>query len=133
VNAENTVKKYSIDFTIQIKPFAEQEKITVLFLPTVFTENVFISTKSKIFLIRRLKDNLLANNRAENFNLQGGLFMKDAFNVIGCLIAVPVIITIGYFIIGTLIYFIPFLLAVGVILLVLYLISCGIKSVIGNK
>jgi hypothetical protein len=59
--------------------------------------------------------------------------MKDALNVIGCLIAVPVIITIGYFIIGTLIYFIPFLLAVGVILLVLYLISCGIKSVIGNK
>ena len=59
--------------------------------------------------------------------------MKDALNVIGCLIAVSVIITIGYFIIGTLIYFIPFLLAVGVILLVLYLISCGIKSVIGNK
>ena len=59
--------------------------------------------------------------------------MKDALNVIGCLIAVPVIITIGYFVIGTLIYFIPFLLAVGVILLVLYLISCGIKSVIGNK
>ena len=59
--------------------------------------------------------------------------MKDVLNVIGCLIAVPVIITIGYFIIGTLIYFIPFLLAVGVILLVLYLISCGIKSVIGNK
>ena len=59
--------------------------------------------------------------------------MKDALNVIGCLIAVPVIITIGYFIIGTLIYFIPFLLAVGVMLLVLYLISCGIKSVIGNK
>ena len=59
--------------------------------------------------------------------------MKDALNVIGCLIAVPVIITIGYFIIGTLIYFIPFLLAVGVILLVLYLIFCGIKSVIGNK
>ena len=59
--------------------------------------------------------------------------MKDALNVIGCLIAVPVIITIGYFIIGTLIYFIPFLLAVGVILLILYLISCGIKSVIGNK
>ena len=60
-------------------------------------------------------------------------FMKDVLNVIGCLIAVPVIITIGYFVIGTLIYFIPFLLAVGVILLVLYLISCGIKSVIGNK
>ena len=59
--------------------------------------------------------------------------MKDALNVIGCLIAVPVIITVGYFVIGTLIYFIPFLLAVGVILLVLYLIFCGIKSVIGNK
>ena len=59
--------------------------------------------------------------------------MKDALNVIGCLIAVPVIITIGYFIIGTLIYFIPFLLAVGVILLVLSLIFSGIKSVIGNK
>ena len=59
--------------------------------------------------------------------------MKDALNVIGCLIAVPVIITIGYFIIGTLIYFIPFLLAVGVILLVLSLIFGGIKSVIGNK
>ena len=59
--------------------------------------------------------------------------MKDALNVIGCLIAVPVIITIGYFIIGTLIYFIPFLLAVGVILLVLSLIFGGIKSLIGNK
>ena len=59
--------------------------------------------------------------------------MKDAFNVIDCLIAVPIIITVGYFIIGTFLYFIPFLLAVGVILLVLYLISCGIKSVIGNK
>ena len=58
--------------------------------------------------------------------------MKDALNVIGCLIAVPVIITIGYFIIGTLIYFIPFLLAVGVILLVLYLIFCGIKNMKGN-
>ena len=48
--------------------------------------------------------------------------MKDAFNVIGCLIAVPIIITVGYFIIGTFLYFIPFLLAVGVILLVLFLI-----------
>ena len=59
--------------------------------------------------------------------------MKEAFNVIGCLIAVPIITTVGYFIIGTFLYFIPFLLAVGVILLVLYLIFGGIKSVIGNK
>ena len=58
--------------------------------------------------------------------------MKDALNVIGSLIAVPVIITIGYFVIGTLIYFIPFLLAVGVILLVPYLIFCGIKNMKGN-
>ncbi|MBQ8755526.1 MAG: hypothetical protein IJZ19_10885 [Lentisphaeria bacterium] len=58
--------------------------------------------------------------------------MKDAFNVIGCLIAVPVIITIGYFVIGTLIYFIPFLLAVGVILLVLSLIFGRIKNIKGN-
>ena len=58
--------------------------------------------------------------------------MKDALNVIGCLIAVPVIITIGYFIIGTLIYFIPFLLAVGVILLVLSLIFGRIKNIKGN-
>ena len=59
--------------------------------------------------------------------------MKDALNVIGCLIAVPIIITVGYFIIGTFLYFIPFLLAVGVILLVPSLIFGGIKSVIGNK
>ena len=59
--------------------------------------------------------------------------MKDVLSVIGCLIALPLIIMIGYFIIGTLIYFIPFLLAVGVILLVLSLIFGGIKSVIGNK
>ena len=59
--------------------------------------------------------------------------MKDAFNVISCLIAVPIIITVGYFIIGTFLYFIPFLLAVGVILLVPSLIFGGIKSVIGNK
>ena len=59
--------------------------------------------------------------------------MKDVLSVIGCLIALPLIIMIGYFIIGTLIYFIPFLLAVGVILLVLSLIFSGIKSVIGNK
>ena len=58
--------------------------------------------------------------------------MKDVLNVIGCLIAVPVIITIGYFIIGTLIYFIPFLLAVGVILLVLSLIFGRIKNIKGN-
>ena len=58
--------------------------------------------------------------------------MKDALNVIGCLIAVPVIITIGYFVIGTLVYFIPFLLAVGVILLVPYWIICGIKNMKGN-
>ena len=58
--------------------------------------------------------------------------MKNILNIIGCLIAVPVIITIGYFIIGTLIYFIPFLLAVGVILFVLYLIFCGIKNMKGN-
>ena len=59
-------------------------------------------------------------------------FMKDVLNVIGCLIAVPVIITIGYFVIGTLIYFIPFLLAVGVILLVLSLIFGRIKNIKGN-
>ena len=59
--------------------------------------------------------------------------MKEAFNVIGCLIAVPIIITVGYFIIGTFLYFIPFLLAVGIILLVPSLIFGGIKSVIGNK
>lgn len=59
--------------------------------------------------------------------------MKDVLSVIGCLIAVPIIITVGYFIIGTFLYFIPFLLAVGVILLVLSLIFGGIKSVIGNK
>lgn len=58
--------------------------------------------------------------------------MKDTLNVIGCLIAVPVIITIGYFVIGTLIYFIPFLLAVGVILLVLSLIFGRIKNIKGN-
>jgi len=58
--------------------------------------------------------------------------MKDVLNVIGCLIAVPVIITIGYFVIGTLIYFIPFLLAVGVILLVLSLIFGRIKNIKGN-
>ena len=59
--------------------------------------------------------------------------MKDSLNVVGCLIALPVIIVVGYFVIGALIYFIPFLLAVGVILLVLFLIFGGIKSVIGNK
>ena len=59
-------------------------------------------------------------------------FMKDVLNVIGCLIAVPVIITIGYFVIGTLIYFIPFLLAVGVILSVLSLIFGRIKNIKGN-
>ena len=58
--------------------------------------------------------------------------MKDVLNVIGCLIAVPVIITIGYFVIGTLIYFIPFLLAVGAILLVLSLIFGRIKNIKGN-
>ncbi|MBO5308514.1 MAG: hypothetical protein J6C40_10965 [Lentisphaeria bacterium] len=58
--------------------------------------------------------------------------MKDVLNVIGCLIAVPVIITIGYFVIGTLIYFIPFLLAVGVILSVLSLIFGRIKNIKGN-
>ncbi len=57
--------------------------------------------------------------------------MKDILSVIGCLIAVPIIITIGYFVIGILIYFIPFLLAVGVILLVPYLIYCGIKGMKG--
>ena len=86
-----------------------------------------------ILLFQRQKSNLLANKEIENLSLQGGLFMKDAFNVIGCLIAVPIIITVGYFIIGTFLYFIPFLLAVGVILLVLSLIFGGIKSLIGNK
>ena len=106
----------------------------VLFRPMAFTENVFISTKNKIFFtFRRQKQNLLANKEIENLSLQGGLFMKEAFNVIGCLIAVPIIITVGYFVIGTFLYFIPFLLAVGVILLVLSLIFGGIKSVIGNK
>ena len=58
--------------------------------------------------------------------------MKDVLNVIGCLIAVPIIITVGYFIIGTFLYFIPFLLAVGVILLVLSLIFGRIKNIKGN-
>ena len=58
--------------------------------------------------------------------------MKEVFNVIGCLIAIPIIITVGYFIIGTFLYFIPFLLAVGVFLLVPYLIFCGIKNMKGN-
>ena len=58
--------------------------------------------------------------------------MKEAFNVIGCLIAVPIIITVGYFIVGTFLYFIPFLLAVGVILLVLSLIFGRIKNIKGN-
>ena len=57
--------------------------------------------------------------------------MKDILSVIGCLIAVPIIITIGYFVIGILIYFIPLLLAVSVILLVPYLIYCGIKGMKG--
>jgi hypothetical protein len=57
--------------------------------------------------------------------------VKDILSVIGCLIAVPIIITIGYFVIGISIYFIPFLLAVGVILLVPYLIYCGIKGMKG--
>ena len=59
-------------------------------------------------------------------------FMKDVLNVIGCLIAVPIIITVGYFIIGTFLYFIPFLLAVGVILLVPSLIFGRIKNIKGN-
>ena len=58
--------------------------------------------------------------------------MKEAFNVIGCLIAVPIIITVGYFVIGTFLYFIPFLLTVGVILLVLSLIFGRIKNIKGN-
>ena len=57
--------------------------------------------------------------------------MKNTFNVIGGLIAVPIIITVGYFIIGTFLYFIPFLLAVGVILLIPYLIYCAIKNMKG--
>lgn len=57
--------------------------------------------------------------------------MKDSLNVVGCLIALPVIIVVGYFVIGALIYFIPFLLAVGVIGFVISLIFYGIKNMKG--
>ena len=57
--------------------------------------------------------------------------MKDFLNVVGCLIALPVIIVVGYFVIGALIYFIPFLLAVGVIGFVISLIFYGIKNMKG--
>lgn len=59
--------------------------------------------------------------------------MKDVLSIIGCLVVLFIIITVGPFIIFTLIYLIPFLLTVGVILLVIYLIFCGIKSLIDNK
>ena len=59
--------------------------------------------------------------------------MKDVVSVIGCLVVLFIIITVGPFIIVTLIYLIPFLLAIGVIGSVIYLIGSGIRNMVNSK